>query len=1404
MYTSSNIYSSNTDVLLEYTASSAGSATVNIYVNGILQPVSGGGGSGGDFAFENEIAIGASIYSPGTNAMNGIVREVMIYNTVLSTAQRQQVEHYLMNKWIATPTVTGLSIWLDGADPLGTGVPPPIGAVVPTWIDKSGLGRNATAVGSPTWSNGVVFNGAPYYTIPYPGTHLSETGFIVINFISTNYSAIIGGNKTSTRVYGIGIHGTNQPSLLQQNGGYIITEDSPPINNNTTVLLGYINSPALVAIYANGTLTNSNSTFFGISPEEFITIGASFDGTNRMSAILHEALIYNTALSTSQRQTVELYLARKWNISLPGGTPPAFSSRVYQTGGFTKSELTASNSGVSVPNLYTTSISATTQAITTCPIQPLGVAGAVLSPFTAGFTYLPLLNVININPQITYSGYFNYLKAAINANTYSYGRKQLGGLPVSTPALWLDGADPYGTGVVPSIGTTIPTWFDKSGTGNNGIGSGVIRWANGIPFIPNGNKYTIQNYRLTANTETIILVVSFGSLNSQGIFINTSDYNGRIVSIDFSAAIKKIQYYPWNASVYIEIEVNPELNKPMLLIFTLSPTSVTGYVNGILSKTVTGTFTGMLSTAETIIYGVNNSNPVTYYELLLYKNVLSTTQRQSVETYLMNKWGIDQVPTRSIVESIAPGLAVWLDGADPLNTGSPPPLNSTITTWSDKSGFGRNATTTNAACKYVYGIFNSNTNGTPGITANIPAGTFITAFNAFVVFKSVNTGAYTTVISRNNNTVNKSVGNPLDMYNDQIKAGANGATSFVMSGFNPSNAPNPVLFNLNLNQPSQALSQLQVFVNGLSIPVSANPSTWSPSDTGDIVTLGSRADNSQSFCGVFYEVLVYSNVLTTAQRQGVEQYLMNKWAIIQTPSVLVSNASLIQSIPVNLTGLSVFSNLQVWLDGSDPYACGVVPANGATITTWVDKSGNGYNGIATRGNPSWTSTGFSFTNDPSTQTSPYFNISTFPTTFQSAQTVYIVIQNAAGNLAGNYYYNNGGLGVSLINYTNSTALALSLLNKSSTVLGGDMTVTQTVPTTAVFSFTYNAAGAYLYTNGALVKSNTTPITFPTDSGYPTAIGNALVGVVSEVLIYNTVLSTTDRQSVESYLINKWNINYSNVPGLAIWLDGQDPLGTGSTPVTGSSVPVWYDKSGNGYNGTAVGLPTYSNGIVFNGFPYYTIPYAGTHSTETGFVVINFSVATPSQLYYILSGNTGNSRSVSLNYGTTNNTHINFTNNQNIVNTTSTWTTNTRVLLEYTVTSSTNTTATIYTNGTSNATATFNGNSFPAESFITLGAFANGAFIGSSPINATISEVLVYSNVLTTPQRQLIEGYLATKWSLQASLPAAHPYKSTPVTGYNPRNQYSTPSNIGYVAVQDSNVSPSQSILYYDGSNWSMN
>lgn len=55
--------------------------------------------------------------------------------------------------------------------------------------------------------------------------------------------------------------------------------------------------------------------------------------------------------------------------------------------------------------------------------------------------------------------------------------------------------------------------------------------------------------------------------------------------------------------------------------------------------------------------------------------------------------------------------------------------------------------------------------------------------------------------------------------------------------------------------------------------------------------------------------------------------------------------------------------------------------------------------------------------------------------------------------------------------------------------------------------------------------------------------------------------------------------------------------------------------------------------------------------------------------------------------------------------------------------------------------------------------------GNIPIAGNYCEVVIFNSLLSTENQQLMEGYLAWKWGLQANLPSNHPYKTgAPTTG----------------------------------------
>jgi sugar lactone lactonase YvrE len=262
----------------------------------------------------------------------------------------------------------------------------------------------------------------------------------------------------------------------------------------------------------------------------------------------------------------------------------------------------------------------------------------------------------------------------------------------------------------------------------------------------------------------------------------------------------------------------------------------------------------------------------------------------------------------------------------------------------------------------------------------------------------------------------------------------------------------------------------------------------------------------------------------------------------------VSTVSLFTSVANNIPGL------QLWLDANDPNGNGSLPANGSTITTWVDKSGNGYNAIAKgivlntfyrsyfNGMPGIQLSGNVY-NDPRRESRCYFSSSIPQRTFQSGITMFIIFQaNGSGNDA-NYCSPIARVGQKgNVGFPNIRGASILIFNNEPT----DDAIVYTNPVNPVsqlnpllYCLTLNPAQSpyvQTFSNGDLYQPGvsftigpygTTYNTSTTDSscsnihiGWDGQIGY-LNGMVYETLVYNRNLTPSERQQIESYLSYKW-------------------------------------------------------------------------------------------------------------------------------------------------------------------------------------------------------------------------------------------------------------------------------------------
>lgn len=213
------------------------------------------------------------------------------------------------------------------------------------------------------------------------------------------------------------------------------------------------------------------------------------------------------------------------------------------------------------------------------------------------------------------------------------------------------------------------------------------------------------------------------------------------------------------------------------------------------------------------------------------------------------------------------------------------------------------------------------------------------------------------------------------------------------------------------------------------------------------------------------------------------------------------------------------TGLKIWFDGADPAGTGIIPVNGASISTWIDKTGSGYN--ATAG----TAGVYNLTSKAITFDGTMYYTTTYPAN-PTNESVFVVF-NATNSSNGNYPVGatNFGRQIGLSSATEwgilSSNRAWSSKVSGFTVNGG---------TFLGEAFVSSSTNTYTSLNGSLTltgPNNVAATTF--DAGTVTGLGRQLTtgngvfyGNIMEILIYNSVLSVANRQKIEGYLAWKWS------------------------------------------------------------------------------------------------------------------------------------------------------------------------------------------------------------------------------------------------------------------------------------------
>ena len=227
------------------------------------------------------------------------------------------------NSTFSPANVSGLALWLDASDT--STVVTPVNNNVTTWKDKSGNQRDAQAVGtSVTYeSNAIQIGNLSRFGVP--SFVLSPTSQITVFALVNQKTNVGAGNVDIIRTSPFQFF---TMTLSQATNDYTI------FLNSVSAATGYtstINNPLIYEVvynssnvfpYVNGTSTGSFTAAPGtaLSTSRSLVLGNT--ATTNLS--YYELLIFNTALSDTQRQQIEGYLAWKWaflQLNLPPTHP---------------------------------------------------------------------------------------------------------------------------------------------------------------------------------------------------------------------------------------------------------------------------------------------------------------------------------------------------------------------------------------------------------------------------------------------------------------------------------------------------------------------------------------------------------------------------------------------------------------------------------------------------------------------------------------------------------------------------------------------------------------------------------------------------------------------------------------------------------------------------------------------------------------------------------------------------------------------------------------------------------------------------------------------------------------------------------------------------------------------------
>ena len=551
-------------------------------------------------------------------------------------------------------------------------------------------------------------------------------------------------------------------------------------------------------------------------------------------------------------------------------------------------------------------------------------------------------------------------------------------------------------------------------------------------------------------------------------------------------------------------------------------------------------------------------------EFIATSNALSTSDREQIEGYLAQKWGLtSQLPTSHPYSNFPPSGEQWFSPTTPSSISGliswfdmsyPDQTLTSITDRADSTPYTISSGSTNVTASFSL----SNINGRPSLYFPGPNATNV--FNNFLIKQTPNISSSGTFI------IVTGDGASFTSYNPGILTGYQNGPRFSYNSGSPfggyvslastqtyASIPGTTLA-FNILAVSWKGTNAYVSVDGSGSVVLRNLQAVVPGNS--LLCIGGEplATNGKGLRTNIGEVIYYNQYLEPESRQMLEGYLAQKWGLV---SKLVPTHPYAQQSPIpdSLTELkrvnipASYPSLNLWLDAADRSTI-TMYGTGSNVFRWRDKSPS--YGVFTSElttSPRYTSIlktgglpGVYFTGITSMSGSVIYSSlnasgtgSAFLVVSPSGSTGTFQVYTGGfatgtGNSFG-FYLSNNGTSTLVISPKQGTTNPLQNTISSGSALSAISPTALFAGISALTTTTYTGSGSI---NFSLTPSNPgtggalwTPAV-PAASVWVlgSSVNSQLTTqnmVMHEFLCFSSYLSTADRQRIEGYLAWKWGM-----------------------------------------------------------------------------------------------------------------------------------------------------------------------------------------------------------------------------------------------------------------------------------------